>query len=97
MVPVSEMQRGHPPALFAFLSSFSALLAGHGVPALPGQVPEFTRGGIAIFWGRAEPIFYIGAGLPGMIAGFYAALRGNFRQKMEAEAAERNVAPGRTR
>ncbi len=73
------------------------LLAGHGVPALPGQVPEFTRGGIAIFWGRAEPIFYIGAGLPGMIAGFYAALRGNFRQKMEAEAAERNVAPGRTR
>ncbi len=49
MVPVSEMQRGHPPALFAFLSSFSALRR-------EGLRPNSASGpGIAIAVYRVRP------------------------------------------
>ncbi len=64
-------------------AAFGYLLAGHGAVSLPGQVPEFSTGGAAIFWGRAAPIFYVGAGLPGAIAGFYAALRTHYRQALD--------------
>ena len=64
-------------------AAFGYLLAGHGAVALPGQVPEFSPGGAAIFWGRAAPIFYVGAGLPGAIIGFYTALRANYRQALD--------------
>ena len=64
------------------------LLASHGTPALPGEVPEFSTGGAAIFWGRAAPVFYVAAGLPGAIIGFYAALRMHYRQALDEAMAD---------